>query len=191
MHRLISVRRAAAEDQGVLHRVNLLQNGGSFGPTRLRSCGAVTGAIPDIPFIERKHDPLRRPPAGGHPIRDSDDLIDVTSDQIGFGHEVARSVAVFGKITVEGNVLHHVECLFQNDSFPFGECWHAAAGGAACDQFYVGVEPTHQLGGFTGKRAVFPGGLGADLPRSIHFIAQAPKPDVMRSRMPVFDVASR
>ena len=88
-------QEGGAEDQGVLHREKLLQNGWSFRPTWLRSCGAVTGAIPDIPFIERKHYPLRRPPAGGHPISDSDNLIDVASDQIGFSHEVTRSVAVF------------------------------------------------------------------------------------------------
>src|SRR5262245_22985714 len=92
---------------------------------------------------------------------------------------------MLGEITVERDVLHHIERLLQNDSFPFSECRHAAAGGAACDQLYVGNEPTHQLGGFTGNRAVFAGGLGTDLPRSVHFIAQAPKPDVMGSRMPV------
>ena len=86
---------------------------------------------------------------------------------------------------MERNVLDHVKGFFQDDALPFGERRHAAAGRAACHQLDIGLKPAHELGGLPRSCAVLDRGLGADLPRSVHFVAQAPKLDAVRGRMPV------
>src|SRR3546814_20726911 len=60
----------AADDERVFHIVDFLEQRRRFGPALPTQLLARARAIPDVPFVEREHDPFGGAPLGGDRIGD-------------------------------------------------------------------------------------------------------------------------
>src|SRR3546814_11457482 len=58
----------AADDERVFHIVDFLEQRRRFGPALPTQLPARARAIPDVPFVEREHDPFGGAPLGGDRI---------------------------------------------------------------------------------------------------------------------------
>ncbi len=63
---------------------------------------------------------------------------------------------------------------------PGAEARHGMMRGAAGDELDRGIDPSHRLGRLGRETAIFRGALGADLPRPVHLVAEAPELHAMR-----------
>ena len=147
----------------------------------------LIGMIPHVPFIQAQVHLLFRMLLALDGIADGSHGLDEIIQIQGGGQEVFRFVMGIAIIAVQGHIIHIVIAFRQHLVFPFAEGGHAGAGGTAGHGFDGIVGPLHHLGCFVGNAAVFHSGLGAHLPRAVHFIAQAPQFDIEGVFGAVFD----
>src|SRR6478736_1810895 len=88
-------------------------------------------------------------------------------------------------VGVARDVVDVVVRLLEHDALPLAERGHPRAGAAADDQLEPRVELPHGARGLRGQLCVALGGAVAELPGSVHLVAQAPHADGMRLRGPV------
>lgn len=96
------------------------------------------------------------------------------------GEEIRRIVVPVAIVLMQGNIVGHLVGMLQRHRFPFRERGHRRVGAAAGHQLNLGIDQPHRLRRLIGEPAVFLRRLLADLPRTIHLIAQTPGSDLVR-----------
>jgi len=134
---------------------------------------------PDVPLIERKHDPLLRFFARADEIAARDDPVDEVGHRFGLGEIARRRVAAVAEIVMDREVADEIVGVVENLALPLSERRHSGVGGAADDEFDRGVGPLHHLGGFERGAPVLVGGAVAGLPRAVHLVAETPDFDAV------------
>ena len=109
---------------------------------------------------------------GGH------DPLDERVHVDGRREEALRVAVVLLVVRVHRDVVDLVVRVGEHLVLPGAEGRHAAARAADRDQLDRVVDELHRLGGLLGEPPVLGGGLVADLPRAVEFVAEAPELDV-------------
>ena len=120
-------------------------------------------------------------------VADRDDFPDEIIQVHAAGQEAGGVVGGVAVVAVEGDVVHVLVALVEHGVFPVAVSRHVVGGAAAGDQLDGGVDPLHDLGGLVGYAAVLVGSLVADLPGTVHLVAQTPELDPQRVLRAVFD----
>ena len=109
----------AADHQRILHGIHFLQNRRRDWPSGLHPglVGAAR-AIPDVPFVEAQHDPLRGPALRGGGVGDGDHLLDEGVDEIGGREEGQPIVFPVVKVGVNRDVIDVIEGVLEHRSRP-------------------------------------------------------------------------
>ena len=123
---------------------------------------------------------------GFHHIADGRRGLDENIHILAAAQEFHGIVCGVAKILMQGKIVHIVVGMLQNRQFPIAKGGHLEIGAAAGHQLNSGVRPFHHLGSFRRDAAVFLRGFSADLPGTVHLVAQAPHPDVKGFRESVF-----
>src|SRR5215212_963472 len=89
--------------------------------------------------------------------------------------EDVRPVVVAAGVDVDAVVVHEGSQLLHDEPVPVGQATQAAA-----HELYARVRPLHHLGEFAGLLHVIFCLEGSDLPLTVHLVAEAPVPDVVR-----------
>ncbi len=135
---------------------------------------------PDIPFVEGEIELLFAALLSLNVITDGRDRADEAVHVDGFGKEVGRVVVHIAIIGVQREIIDLFIGVVEHGGFPRTVGRHLGVGATGHYQFDGRVHPLHHLGGFDGETAIFVGGLGAGLPRTVHLVAETPDFDVMR-----------
>ena len=96
------------------------------------------------------------------------------------GQEVRDRLPDRVVVAVQRDVVDGVVALREDRGLPACERRHAAVRAAARDQLHPRVGQLHRPGGPRGQCAVVGGAAVADLPGSVHLVAQAPQAHVVR-----------
>ena len=173
----------AAYQQRVLEVVDLLEqvrrDGAAAVGRRL-----VTRAIPDVPFVERQPQALARFLQALDIVADGSDLVDVPI-HVEVHREVARRVGPARRrrvavVGVQRNAVDLVVAFLEHLAIPGEIRRHRWRTGSAGDQPQVGRDDPHLFRGIARLAAVFACLQLPNLPRSVHFVAEAPIADVVR-----------
>ena len=175
----------AADDERVGKIIPLLLNRAGDRPLR-RHHAVLRVVVPDVPLVKREADVLVAAGFEADFFTDVRDLpnkarhFHVSREEI---HDVPLRVRI---ILVQREVVDVGIALAQNLFFPHAEGRHGAERAAADHKLNIRVEHLHQLCRFAGDAAILGRRLRADLPRAVHFIAEAPELDTVRRVVAVF-----
>ena len=173
----------AADKQRVLEVVDLFEQpgcGSAAAVARLRAARAV----PDVPFVERQPQPLRRALQALHVVAHRGDLVNVAI-HVEVHRQVARAAVArrprrVAVIRVKRDAVDLVVALFEHFAVPDKVGRHEGAARSACNQLQLRIDDPHLLRRVTSLAAVLACLQLPDLPGTVHFVAETPVAHVVR-----------
>ena len=149
-------------------------------PSSLRAARAV----PHVPLVERQPQTLAGALQALHVVADRRHLVNVAIHvevhrQVARG-AVARPLRGVAVIRVQRDAVHLVVAFLEHFAVPGEIGRHERAAGPARDQLQIRIDDAHLLGRVARLAAVLARLQLADLPRPVHFVAEAPVAHVVR-----------
>ena len=171
-----------AYKQGILKVVDVLQHRRCHLPRMVFRDIIIRciGVEPHIPFVKAQIHDLFAAFFSFHIVAGGDDSADKVIHIIRLGQIIIAVIVPVAVILVHGNVIHIIICMGQCHCLPVREGGHIPVGASAGYQFNAGVNEPHSLCRFLSQTSVLFHGLVANLPRTVHLIAQAPYFNVVR-----------
>jgi len=166
----------ASDQQGVFQVVNFFQQMRRFGFLAVHGVAAAF-AVPHVPLVERE------PQLFGERLwpRTRSHTATVSAIWRSMVRFIARNFALsppvvlrIVEIAMQREAVDVVVALLKHFAIPLEITWACPDAGAARNELSDGSTLMHLARGVRCFQAVFRGGHVADLPRAVHFVAQAP-----------------
>ena len=136
---------------------------------------AVEGLVPDVPLVEAEIGTFRRLALPLHEAADGVHLLDLLIDAVGHGEEIGRVVGAVIHVAVEAHVVRQVAEVLEHHAVPLQVGGQDRPAGTARDQLDGWVHALHQLPRLLGAQRVLLGGHLAELPGTVHLVAETPE----------------
>ena len=131
--------------------------------------------VPNVPFVEAKHDALLGFALGRDGVADGNGFLDETVHQLDVRQELLNLVVRIFIVHVQGNKVRYVQSVLEDLVFPGAKRWHYRPEDPQDETWIVGSTHFMTLPASAAMRPYSVSSLSANLPRTVHFVARDTK----------------
>ena len=170
-----------AHEKGVFKAVHILQQGRRHMPGMIfhKIIIRVCRMEPYVPLVKAQIHFLFTALLCLYVVADRDHRADKVIHIVGQSQKICRVIVLVAIILMQGNVVHLVIRVTQGGRLPFREGGHFTVRASAGNQLNGRINQLHSLCCFLCQPPIFIHRLVAQLPGTVHLIAQAPYLDIM------------